>query len=127
VQIKLHRRASEDRDRGFNSLLNLAADPDFLPLAWDRLGGNAGARTAGIDPGHLLSFALTVSLSTDSSRAWGLPSRRRMGLARRADRPFPRARGAVAFHGLRRQQVCYLEDLKTSPLATELLAENHSK
>jgi RNA-directed DNA polymerase len=49
MQTKLHRWAGEDRDRRFNDLFNLVADPDFLLVAWDRVRGNTGARTAGID------------------------------------------------------------------------------
>lgn len=49
MQTKLHRWAGEDRDRWFDDLFNLVADPDFLLVAWERVRGNTGARTAGID------------------------------------------------------------------------------
>lgn len=49
MQTKLHRWAGEDRDRRFDDLFNLVADPDFLLVAWERVRGNTGARTAGID------------------------------------------------------------------------------
>ncbi len=49
MQTKLHRWAGEDHDRRFDDLFNLVADPDFLLVAWERVRGNTGARTAGID------------------------------------------------------------------------------
>jgi RNA-directed DNA polymerase len=49
IQTKLHRWASDDSDRRFDDLYNLVADPAFLQVAWDRVRGNKGARTAGVD------------------------------------------------------------------------------
>ena len=49
IQTKLHRWAREDPRRRFDDLFNLVADPGFLLVAWDRVAGNKGARTAGID------------------------------------------------------------------------------
>jgi RNA-directed DNA polymerase len=49
MQLKLHRWASEDPARRFHDLYNLVYDPAFLVLAWQRVRGNAGARTPGID------------------------------------------------------------------------------
>ena len=49
IQIKLHQWASEDPSRRFDDLFNLVCDPAFLALAWDRVRGNTGARTAGVD------------------------------------------------------------------------------
>ncbi|GAB3976400.1 group II intron reverse transcriptase/maturase [Actinoallomurus acanthiterrae] len=49
MQTKLHRWAGEDRNRRFDDLFNLVTDPDFLLIAWERVRGNTGARTAGID------------------------------------------------------------------------------
>ena len=49
MQTKLHRWAGENHDRRFDDLFNLVADPDFLLVAWERVRGNTGARTAGID------------------------------------------------------------------------------
>jgi RNA-directed DNA polymerase len=49
MQPKLHRWAGEDRDRRFDDLFNLVADRGFLLVAWERVRGNTGARTAGID------------------------------------------------------------------------------
>jgi len=49
IQTKLHRWAIEDPDRRFDDLYNLVCDPGFLLVAWDRVRGNKGARTAGVD------------------------------------------------------------------------------
>ncbi len=49
IQAKLHRWARDDPHRRFGDLFNLVADPAFLLVAWDRVRGNKGARTAGVD------------------------------------------------------------------------------
>ena len=49
IQIKLHQWATADRARRFDDLFNLVCDPAFLVVAWDRVRGNRGARTAGVD------------------------------------------------------------------------------
>ena len=49
IQAKLHRWASDDPHRRFDDLFNLVTDPAFLLVAWDRVRGNKGARTAGVD------------------------------------------------------------------------------
>ena len=49
IQTKLHRWARDDPHRRFDDLFNLVADPAFLLVAWDRVSGNKGAVTAGVD------------------------------------------------------------------------------
>jgi RNA-directed DNA polymerase len=49
MQAKLHRWAAEDPGRVFDDLFNLVYHPDFLTVAWDRVRGNKGGRTAGVD------------------------------------------------------------------------------
>ncbi|MFC0532027.1 group II intron reverse transcriptase/maturase [Phytohabitans kaempferiae] len=49
IQTKLHRWAMNDPHRRFVDLYNLVCDPAFLLVAWDRVRGNKGARTAGVD------------------------------------------------------------------------------
>ncbi len=49
IQTKLHCWARDDTHRRFDDLFNLVADPGFLLVAWDRVRGNKGARTAGVD------------------------------------------------------------------------------
>lgn len=48
-QRKLHRWARADPDRRFGDVFNLVYDRATLLVAWDRVSGNRGARTAGVD------------------------------------------------------------------------------
>jgi RNA-directed DNA polymerase len=59
IQAKLHRWARDDPHRRFDDLFNLVADPAFLLVAWDRVRGNKGARTAGVD-GQTVYYVETV-------------------------------------------------------------------
>jgi RNA-directed DNA polymerase len=87
IQAKLHRWAAGDAYRRFDDLFNLVADPAFLLVAWDRVRGNRGARTAGVDGRTAASIAgwtgveeflgaLRASLKDRSFRP--LPVRERM-------------------------------------------------
>jgi len=49
IQTKLHQWASDDPDRRFDDLYNLVYDPAVLVHAWQRVQGNRGARSAGVD------------------------------------------------------------------------------
>jgi RNA-directed DNA polymerase len=49
IQTKLHQWATGDPHRRFDDLFNLVADPAFLMVAWDRVRGNRGSRSAGVD------------------------------------------------------------------------------
>ena len=49
MQGKLHQWAISDPGRRFDDLFNLVYDPAFLVVAWSRVRGNKGARTAGVD------------------------------------------------------------------------------
>jgi RNA-directed DNA polymerase len=49
IQTKLHQWATGDPARRFEDLYNLICDPAFLLVAWRRVRGNKGARTAGVD------------------------------------------------------------------------------
>jgi RNA-directed DNA polymerase len=49
MQLKLHRWAGEDSARRFDDLYNLVYDPAFLVHAYERVAGNKGARTPGVD------------------------------------------------------------------------------
>jgi RNA-directed DNA polymerase len=55
IQTKLHRWANDDPHRRFDDLFNLVADPGFLLMAWERVAGNKGARSAGVD-GRTVAF-----------------------------------------------------------------------
>ena len=49
MQAKLHRWAAADPGRRFDDLFNLVCDPATLNVAWRRVVGNTGARSAGVD------------------------------------------------------------------------------
>jgi RNA-directed DNA polymerase len=49
MQAKLHRWAVADPGRRFDDLFNFVYDPATLIVAFDRVAGNTGARTAGVD------------------------------------------------------------------------------
>jgi RNA-directed DNA polymerase len=49
MQRKLHHWAVDDGGRRFDDVFNLVHHPDFLTVAWERVRGNQGARTAGVD------------------------------------------------------------------------------
>lgn len=48
-QIKLHRRARNEPDRRFDDEFNLICDRATLLVAWERVSGDRGARTTGVD------------------------------------------------------------------------------
>ena len=66
MQVKLHRWAAADPGRKFDDLFNLVHDPATLTVAFDRVAGNTGSRTPGVD-------GLTVA---DVERAVGVESPR---------------------------------------------------
>src|ERR1700749_2370578 len=49
MQAKLHRWAAADPGRRFDDLYNLVHDPATLLMAFDRVAGNKGANTPGVD------------------------------------------------------------------------------
>lgn len=49
IQRKLHKWASDDQVRRFCDLHNLVCDPATLMVAWLRVRGNRGSRSAGVD------------------------------------------------------------------------------
>jgi RNA-directed DNA polymerase len=49
MQAKLHRWAAADPGRRFDDLFNFVHDPATLIVAFDRVAGNTGARTPGVD------------------------------------------------------------------------------
>jgi len=49
MQTKLHCWAVGDPGRRFDDLYNLVCDPAFLMVAWERVAGNKGSRTPGVD------------------------------------------------------------------------------
>jgi RNA-directed DNA polymerase len=49
IQTKLHQWATDDPGRRFDDLWNLVCDPAVLVVAWRRVRGNRGRRSAGVD------------------------------------------------------------------------------
>jgi RNA-directed DNA polymerase len=49
IQAKLHQWSVDDPGRRFDDLYNLVSDPAVLTVAWNRVRGNRGARSAGVD------------------------------------------------------------------------------
>ena len=49
MQTKLHQWATTDPGRRFDDVFNLVYDPGLLVAAWNRVQGNKGGRTAGVD------------------------------------------------------------------------------
>jgi RNA-directed DNA polymerase len=69
MQARLHLWAAEDPGRVFKDLHNLIWHPDFLTVAWDRVRGNKGARTAGVDrviPAFISDAADVVSFLAEA-------------------------------------------------------------
>jgi hypothetical protein len=103
MQGKLHRWAATGDGRRFDDLFNLVHDPATLMVAFDRVAGNHGANTPGVDK-------MTVGLArrrSGSSSSWmtcgpscgrtpsghcrcvNVSSRSRVGRARSANSAFP--------------------------------------
>ena len=82
IQAKLHRWAGDDPHRRFEDLYNLVCDPAFLMVAWARVRGNRGARTAGLD-GHT-ALSITAAMGVE-----GFLDRLRASLRARSFRPLP--------------------------------------
>jgi RNA-directed DNA polymerase len=82
IQAKLHRWARDDPGRRFDDLFNLVADPAFLLVAWDRVRGNKGARTAGVDGRTAPSIALLTGVENFLDKL-------RVSLKDRSFRPLP--------------------------------------
>jgi RNA-directed DNA polymerase len=62
IQTKLHRWARDDPHRRFDDLFNLVTDPAFLLVAWERVRGNKGAKTAGVDGRTAVSIAVRTGV-----------------------------------------------------------------
>jgi len=100
IQAKLHRWAGDDPHRRFDDLFNLAVDPAFLLVAWDRVRGNRGARTAGVDgeTAHYIEAVRGVEGFLEELRA-DLRARTFRPLPVR-QRAIPKAGGKVRYLGI---------------------------
>jgi RNA-directed DNA polymerase len=105
MQAKLHLWATRDPGRVFNDLYNLVYDPAFLVHSWERVRGNKGGRTAGVDgiaptdlPQHATRFlaSLRAEVKDRTFRPQrvrerlipkpGTTKKRRLGIPTAADR-----------------------------------------
>ncbi|MGL5824682.1 MAG: group II intron reverse transcriptase/maturase [Nocardioides sp.] len=85
MQTKLHRWAAADPGRRFDDVFNLVHDPAFLMAAWDRVRGNKGGRTAGVDgvvprfiaPGDVTGMLADLRQQLKSGEFTPLPVRER--------------------------------------------------
>ena len=97
IQVKLHQWATGSPDRRFDDLFNLICDPAFLVVAWNRVRGNRGARSAGVDgvqPRSIVFgdlFLLRLRDDLKARRFEPLPVRQRM---------IPKANGNVRSLGI---------------------------
>ena len=82
IQAKLHQWARSDPGRRFDDLYNLVCDPAFLRVAWYRVRGNRGARSAGVDGMTAWHVENTVGVET-------LVGGLREALKARSFRPLP--------------------------------------
>lgn len=82
MQTKLHRWAAADPGRRFDDLFNLVCDPATLLVAFDRVAGNTGARTPGVD-------GLTVAHIEEQTGVPGFLDELRADLKSGAFRPLP--------------------------------------
>ena len=82
MQARLHRWAAADPGRRFDDLFNLVHDPATLIVAFDRVAGNHGANTPGVD-------GLTVARIEQRMGAGGFLGELRTALKQGAFRPLP--------------------------------------
>ena len=82
MQAKLHRWAAADLGRRFDDLYNFVHDPATLIVAFDRVAGNRGANTAGVD-------GVTVALVEELVGAPGFLDDIRAQLKAGTFRPLP--------------------------------------
>jgi retron-type reverse transcriptase len=82
IQAKLHRWAGDDPHRRFDDLYNLVYDPAFLMVAWARVRGNKGARSAGVDGQTAYSIEAGQGVEAFLDRLWA-------SLKDRSFRPLP--------------------------------------
>jgi RNA-directed DNA polymerase len=108
IQTKLHRWATDDPNGRFRDLFNLVCDPAFLLVAWRRVRGNKGARSAGVDAQTAYSistergeqaFLMTLRADLKAQAFHPLPVRERLipkpGSAKRRRLGIPTVRDRV--------------------------------
>src|SRR5439155_25288844 len=98
MQAKLHLWAVRDPGRRFDDLYNLVCDPAFLVIAWERVRGNRGARSAGVDGVKPRSVAFGAGALLSELRA-ELKARTFRPLPVR-ERMIPKANGKLRMLGI---------------------------
>jgi len=98
MQTKLHQWAVADPDRRFDDLFNLVYDPAFLVVAWSRVRGNKGARTAGVDGVKPRSIVFSAGVMLERLRD-DLKARR-FTPDRVRQKAIPKAKGKVRHLGI---------------------------
>jgi RNA-directed DNA polymerase len=98
MQTKLHQWATSDPGRRFDDVFNLVYDPAFLVVAWSRVRGNKGARTAGIDGVRPRDITVGVGEFLDGLRD-DLKARRFTPVPVR-EKTIPKASGKVRHLGI---------------------------
>jgi len=111
IQARLHRWAAADPGRRFDDLFNLVADPAFLLVAWARVRGNKGARTAGVDGHTALSVTAAVGVE-------GFLDRLRASLKDRSFRPLPVRERMIPKAGGKKRRLGIATDDSYCPPAT---------
>ncbi len=97
MQTKLHQWATSDPGRRFDDLYNLVYDPAFLVVALDRVRGNKGARSAGVDgvaPRSITDVGAFLGGLRDELKA------RRFTPTRVRERMIPKANGKLRRLGI---------------------------
>ena len=98
MQTKLHCWATENPDRCFDDLFNLVCDPAFLVVAWSRVRGNRGARTAGVD--GIAPRSVVTGVEAMLSGIRGDLKARRFTPQRVREKTIPKASGKVRRLGI---------------------------
>lgn len=100
VQRKLHRWSETDNTKRFDDLFNLVCDRATLVVAWERIRGNRGSKTAGVDAWTRwhIEHRLGVQPFLDSLRD-SLKARTYHPLPVR-ERGIPKANGKVRYLGI---------------------------
>src|SRR5882672_4527923 len=92
MQTKLHRWAVADPGHRFDDLYHLICDRRFLAMAWDRVAGNTGARTAGVDRATVRSIVEQPGVDV-------FLEERHQQLRQRTFRPLPVRERMIPKHG----------------------------
>lgn len=109
IQTELHQWAIDEPNRRFDDLFNLVCDPAVLVVAWARVRGNKGKRSAGVDqvrPDSVLAGTVRERMipkpGTSKRRRLGTPTARDRTVQLRGGLPavFLRASVRGAAHSL---------------------------